>query len=214
MSEEPTEVPTEEEIKEFEGIKKEAERDFYYAIGSSITTWSKTEGHLVYVAAMLLDTTPEKAGVVFYSIMNFYTWLSVIDELFAIDPKYQPLQSDWNAIAKRLKKLNEVRVRLAHHAVEHGKGIEGLLADGDDELRFFPSLKPNKLDLRNKTQKHSPLQIDEVVEFVRRLVSVIEAISELIGRMNPIQLKERKDLLETLRSLVQSKKSQQAKEEP
>jgi hypothetical protein len=139
-----SEEPTEEEIKEFEEIKKQAERDFYYAIGRSITSWSLTEGRLVYIAAMLLDSTTEKAGLVLYSITNFYNWLSIIDELFAIDPKYQPLRSDWNAIAEQLKKLNEVRVRLAHHAVERGKGIEILVSDGD-EMEIFPSLKPKKV---------------------------------------------------------------------
>jgi hypothetical protein len=183
--------------------KKQAERDFYYAIGRSITAWSTTEGQLVYVAAMLLGTTPEKAGLVLYSITNFYNWLSIIDELFAIDPKYQPLRPDWIAIAERLKKLNEVRVRLAHHAVEHGKGIEVLVSDGGDEMEIFPSLKPNKHDRRNKAQKLTRLQIEELGNFAKDLHLAFDAISKLTDRMEPIFNAERKALADRIKQVKQ-----------
>jgi hypothetical protein len=196
------EQPTEEEIKEFEAIKKQFERDFYYAIGRSITSWSLTEGRLVYIAAMLLDATPEKAGLVLYSITNFYTWLSIIDELFAIDPKYRPLRPDWIAIAERLKKLNEVRVRLAHHAVERGKGIEVLVSDGD-EMEIFPSLKPNKHDRRNKAQKLTRLQFEELGDFAKDLRLVFDAISELTDRMEPIFNAEGKALADDIKQVRQ-----------
>ena len=84
------EEPTEENLKEFEGIKNQAMHHFYFLIGASITAWSKTEGYHVLIATMLLDTTPEKAGLVLYSITNFYNWLSIIGELFNLDPNYQP----------------------------------------------------------------------------------------------------------------------------
>jgi DNA repair exonuclease SbcCD ATPase subunit len=202
MNDELPEEPTEEDIKQFAEIKKEAERTFYYAIGRSITSWSITEGHLVYIAAMLLDTTSEKAGLVLYSITNFYTWLSIIDELFAIDPKYQPLRSDWTAIAERLKKLNDVRVRLAHHAVQHGKGIEVIVAGGD-ENEIFPSLKSHRLDRRNKTQKLTRLQMEELGDFATNLTQVFDAISSLVDRMEPIFGAERKALSDRIKQVRQ-----------
>ena len=97
---------------------------------------------------------------------------------------------------------NEVRVRLAHHTVERGKGIEVLVADSD-EMEIFPSLKPNRLDRRNKTQKHSPLQIDELAEFAGGLISVIDAISELTDRMEPIFKADKKALADRIKQVKQ-----------
>ena len=81
MSEEPTEF----DRAEFDSIARELTEDTYAIIGKSITAWSTTESILVTIATMLLDTRPEKAGLVLYSINNFHTWLSIIEELFAID---------------------------------------------------------------------------------------------------------------------------------
>jgi hypothetical protein len=205
MGDEPTtenEEPTEEEIKEFEKLRKQIEHDFYYFIGRSITSWSITEGHLVYVAAMLLDTTQKKAGLVLYSIINFYTWLSIIDELFAMDPKYQPLRPDWIAIDKQLKKLNDVRVRLAHHTVRSGKGVEALLSDGN-EMEAFASLKPSRHDHRSKSLKLPSLRIEELGDFINGLSEVTDAILKLMDRMEPIFNADRNRLADRIKQLRQ-----------
>src|SRR6202051_401240 len=95
----------------------------YEAIGRWITDWSRLEGALVHTASWLLASGRKKVGLILYSINNFHTWLSIIDELFAMDPCFSPLRSDWIKIAERLRKLNDVRVRLAHHAGT-GKGSQ------------------------------------------------------------------------------------------
>jgi len=113
----------------------------------------------------------------------------------------QPLRSDWTAIAERLKRLNEVRVRLAHHAVERGKGIE-VLTSGGDEMEILPSLKPNRLDLRKKTLKQTRFQIDELGDFIKDLAAVSDATSELTDRTEPIFNAEA--LAERIRKVKQS----------
>jgi hypothetical protein len=50
-----------------------------------------------------------------------------------MSPRYLALRSDWNKIAERLKKLNDTRVRFAHHAIESGKGVMDFVAAGLDE---------------------------------------------------------------------------------
>jgi hypothetical protein len=102
-----------------------------------------------------------------------------------------------------LKKLNEVRVRLAHHAVEHGKGIEVLVSNGGDEMEIFPSLKPNKHDRRNKAQKLTRLQIEELGNFAKDLHLVFDAISKLTDRMEPIFNAERKALADRIKQVKQ-----------
>src|SRR4051794_25143613 len=116
-----SEEPTEEDRAEFDRLAREMMNDTDKLIGKGITAWSKGEGLLVDIAAMLLKTEREKAGLVLYSINNFHTWLSIIEELFALDLRYTPLRPDWIKISKRLKKCNDVRVSLAHHALGPGK---------------------------------------------------------------------------------------------
>jgi hypothetical protein len=191
MTDEPTneDTPTEDDIKRFEEAKNRAQKHFYYLIGASITAWSSMEGYLVYVPTMLLGTTPQKAGVVLYSSSNFYSWLSIIRDLFNIDPSYQPLRSDWNKVEEKLKSLNDVRVRLAHHAV-----VESGITVGDtvaaDTMDFFPSLQANKLDLRFKTQKQGALQVAELAKFTQDV-----GLVALIDRITPIYREQLKALV-------------------
>src|SRR3977135_3024755 len=85
---------------------------FYSTIGRAIRHWSKMEGFLVHVASWLMDVRSEKVGLIFYSINNFHSWLSIVEELFEADPRFSPLKSDWNEIARKLRGLNDIRVRL------------------------------------------------------------------------------------------------------
>jgi DNA repair exonuclease SbcCD ATPase subunit len=197
------EEPTDEEvIKEIEELQGQLTEAHFAGIGKGITAWSRTEGNLVVIAAMLLDTEFEKAGLIFYSIPNFYTWLSIIDELFALDPRYQALRPDWREIAEKLKKLNDTRVRLAHHAVYSGRGIREAVS-GEDMDALLPSLKPNPFDTRMKSKKHGPLQIEQLVEFLEELTPVAEKLTELMKQMSPIYLGPKKRLLEKVRNLQQ-----------
>jgi hypothetical protein len=206
------EQPTEEEIKEFQELQGQMADAYYLVIGKNITAWSRTEGSLVVIGAMLLDTAFEKAGLVFYSITNFHTWLSIIDELFAMEPRFQALRSDWREIADRLKKLNDTRVRLAHHAVNSGKGIEAMVA-GEDLDVLMPSLKPNRFDTRTKSKKHSPLQLEQLVDFATALAPVSEKLSELLQQMVPIYLDRGRKMVAKIRELKQEVSDLRAKKD-
>jgi hypothetical protein len=206
------EQPTEQDIKEFEELQGQLADANYLTIGKGITAWSQTEGGLVVIGAVLLDTKYEKAGLVFYSITNFHTWLSIIDELFAMAPRFQALLSDWREIAERLKKLNDTRVRLAHHAVHAGKGIEAMAAgEGLDVL--MPSLKPNRYDTRTKSKKHSPLQLEQLADFVTELAPVSVKLTKLLEQMAPIYLDPRRKLMAKIRELKQEVSDLRAKKD-
>jgi len=75
------------------------------AVGNAISTWVLMEGGLVWLLATLLriDAYPEKAGVLLYSINNFPTWLTIIDELMALDTKLSDHRSKWNKLDSRLR---------------------------------------------------------------------------------------------------------------
>jgi hypothetical protein len=184
-----SEEPTEEDRAEFDRLAREMMNDTYKLIGKGITAWSKGEGLLVDIAAMLLKTEREKAGLVLYSINNFHTWLSIIEELFALDPRYTPLRPDWIKISKRLKKCNDVRVSLAHHALGPGKGFEHFVeSDDDDFSALFPRLRPNQFDTRARTRKHAAVGMEELSTFIDDMGTALEKITELFDQMIPIFL--------------------------
>lgn len=172
----------------------------YAAIGKSITDWSQMEGSLVHIASWLLDSRSKKVGLVLYSINNFHTWLSIIDELFAIDPNFSPLRSDWIKIAERLRKLNDVRVRLAHHALEQGKNPLEILENDSDPAEAFPSLRPNKADARMKWKKKA-ISLDEIATFREQLIEVIENMTALMIRMEPVYMGPKRKLVAKIKEL-------------
>jgi hypothetical protein len=213
--------------KELEEFKADIDRTaveittrMYEAIGRSITDWSRMEGTLVHIASWLLDSKTKKVGLVLYSINNFHTWLSIIDELFAIDPNFSPLRSDWIKIAERLRKLNDVRVRLAHHALEPGSALENLenvtleninletFEDDFDPAKVFPSLKPHENDTRMKWKKKAS-SLDEITTFKEQLVEVIETLTGLMIRMKPIYLGPKQKLVAKIKELEQKIAQQQ-----
>ena len=186
----------------------------YQAIGRSITDWSQMEGFLVHIVSWLLDSETKKVGLVLYSINNFHTWLSIIDELFAMDPNFSPLRSDWTKIAGRLRKLNDVRVRLAHHALEPGSALENLenvtleninletFENDFDAAKVFPTLKPHENDTRGKWKK-AAISLDEIVSFQEELIDVIETMTALMSQMSPIYLGPKQKLVAKIKKLQQ-----------
>jgi hypothetical protein len=198
MSEEPTEF----EKAEFDSIARELREDTYTPLEGASPLGQRARAF--FIAAMLLDTQPEKAGLVFYSINNFHTWLSIIEELFALDPKFTPLRPEWIAISNRLRKLNDTRVSLAHHALGPGKGFKQFVeTDNDDLFGVFPTLRPHSSDTRTKSKKHAPIGLEQLSEFIHELATTQKMLAALIDRMRPIHLQEKQELLAKIKRLRQ-----------
>jgi hypothetical protein len=158
------------------------------------------EGSLVHIASWLLDAQSPKVGLVFYSINNFHTWLSIIDELFAIDPVFAPLKSDWNEIANKLRGLNDIRVRLAHHALEAGRDPAELVENELDDLEMFPTLKPNRTDVRAKWKKKE-IGLAEIISFQEEVLAVVEKLTKLMHRIVPIYMGPKRRLIANIKEL-------------
>jgi hypothetical protein len=93
-------------------------RDILFrGIGAALSAWSKMEEIMVVIAMQLLRTSPEKAGVVMYSIINFNTWLSLIHYLFEHDDDFQNFKGRFDKIGERIRRIKDQRDQLAHHSV-------------------------------------------------------------------------------------------------
>ncbi|MDQ1405357.1 MAG: hypothetical protein QOG55_986 [Acidobacteriaceae bacterium] len=145
---------------------------FYASVGQGISAWVVLEMTLVFLFSRLLSITPRQAGLVLYSIMNFYTWLTLITDLFASEPKFAHLRGAWNKKFERLRALNDTRTRLAHHTTFESEGLV--------------SLKPSRLDIRPKSLAYEPLQDADIVKFTSdvsdlqtELMAIIEAVESL-----------------------------------
>ena len=149
----------------------EARRGLYTRVGQAISFWASMETRLVTIAALLLGTSEQKAGLLMYSIMNFNVWLIIIDELFSMEPRYQHHKATWTAQSDELRGMNDTRVRLAHHTVwEHT----------DDQLI---ALRPGKHDSRMKSRKHKPLTETEILAFSTQVFEVEKALLSLSKAM-------------------------------
>jgi len=134
----------------------------YEAVGRGITQWANTESLLIIIGATLLETSFEKSGVVFYSIINFNVWLSIISELMPKTDEFEKAKEKWGVLSEKLRRLNNTRVLIAHHPV-----------DTDD-----PVVKPHDLNTTIKAIKSKPLAPEDILAWVEE---VIKASNELIS---------------------------------
>jgi hypothetical protein len=158
-------------------------RLFFTAVGFGISEWAWMEEELVRILARLLRVSEAKAGLVAYSIINFHVWLQMIDDLFVLDGTYPKSLRKWRQIKENLKAENDVRARLAHHAI------------GSDSLeravsgRSKPHLKASALDSRSKTKKFERLTAQEIYEFTNRVGDLKVRLAALL-----VLMKKRKSL--------------------
>jgi hypothetical protein len=204
--------PNEENLHEqFSDFQRQVEEDLYTAIGKAISMWSRNEGALVVIATALLGIDAEKTGLIFYSILNFHAWLSIINELFAQDSQYLPLRPKWIAIENRLKKLNDMRVQLAHHTLRGGLEVPDaatLVAGKEEDL--LASLRPNKFDTRTKSKKYLPLQMSQLAIFGQEISEVTGALAVLMEEMVPIAIAARRKEAERVLGLTPNPPDEQA----
>jgi hypothetical protein len=153
-------------------------------VGLALSQWAGMEDLLVGISCLLLRThEATKVGIILYSIATPHTWLSIIGELFSQEPRYITLKPRWNKISDRLIKLNDTRVRLAHHTI-YGDKATTLAGD--------TSLRPGQFDVRPKSQKHrfEPLDYDQILKFIDSLNTVMDDLKELLDTMTAILQRE------------------------
>lgn len=143
----------------------------YSSVGQAISMWASMEGEIIEIAALLIGTPERKAGLIFYSIMNFYAWLTIIDELFSMEPIYELHKPDWGICGESLKTLNDTRVRLAHHTV------------WDNPSKDVPGLRPGKHDARSKSRKHAALSDDDIIRFTQGVLNISDKLTALLKAM-------------------------------
>jgi hypothetical protein len=85
-------------------ILKSEENVMFVTIGLALTTWARMEEALVRIVQILLSAPGPKVGLIMYSIINFNAWLTIIDELYALEPRLAAFKPRWNKVARRIRK--------------------------------------------------------------------------------------------------------------
>lgn len=151
-----------------ETLSQEERTVFYSSVGQGISLWASMEGCIVELAARLLNTTTEKTGLIFYSIANFYSWISIIDQLFELEPKYADYRRRWTVTTAALRTLNDTRVRLAHHTTY------------DVDPESWIALRPGRHDSRTKSRRHAPLTTMQITKFSQSVVVVERELRDIL----------------------------------
>ncbi|MGB6534680.1 MAG: hypothetical protein WBF58_01810 [Xanthobacteraceae bacterium] len=152
-------------------------RLFYAGVGQGISHWARMEERLVQIAARLLRSSERKAGLVLYSIINFYVWIDIIDQLFVLDGTYKNAHAKWQTLVSMLKKENDIRVRLAHHALD-------LDIEVDHEKHSMQAyLRPGKFDTRTKAKTLKPIETQEIIEFTGRVSDLHDQLILVLEQM-------------------------------
>lgn len=166
--------------------KAELERRklLYITVGQSISNWARVEGRLVLVLAALLKCKEEKAGVILYSILSFPAWLSIIDELFLLEPQFSQQKKKWGKISEKLRNLNSTRIRLAHHTVPF-KGTAKTFKGQSEGEDGSPILRAAREDSRSKSSA-TAMSANQIIEFTNAVTKLGSDLAEVIGEMRII----------------------------
>jgi len=62
-----------EQVKPLSVSLMDQAKNFYRAVGQGISHWASMEGRLVQIVAKLTRMSEDKAGLIMYSINNFYS---------------------------------------------------------------------------------------------------------------------------------------------
>lgn len=153
----------------------------YELIGRGISAWAVMELRLVQITAGLLGTNERKAGLVLYSINNFYSWLSIIDGLFD-EAEAHASKLRWYGLTSTLKRLNDIRVRLAHQAVyvDIYESVEG------DTIAVPGGLKPSPFDSRPKQKKLDDLSDEEIAIFLKDVAEVENKLAMIASELTTL----------------------------
>jgi hypothetical protein len=152
----------------------EKRKDLYITVGQGISNWARMERKIIHVVAYIMDCNVDKAGIVFYSIINFNVWLTIIEDLLSLDPHLGSSKTAWTKITSRLRELNKTRARLAHHTVWHSRHEVGLL----------PALE----DHRRESKKHLPLQASEIIAFTKATTQLGTELDGFLARLRSARI--------------------------
>jgi hypothetical protein len=147
---------------------------FHRVAGHALTAWAKMEENLVMLVAVLLLVRSSKAGLILYSIMNFNTWLTIIDELFILEPRYIQFKPRWDKICASLRRNKDYRDRLAHHPIDR---------ESNDDIKGKATSRPSRFDVRRKPQSFRPLTVDQVIQFSERIITITDELQDLLDEM-------------------------------
>jgi hypothetical protein len=164
-------------------ISEADERILYTTIGMALTTWARMEEALVLLVEILLRSRPGKAGLIMYSIINFNVWLTLITDLYELEPRLIAFKPRWNKISERIRRIKDLRDRLAHESAESAA------------TRLTPSetvLRPSDFDVRQKSKSFKPLAVPEITAF-----------SEQVGAITKDVIALNRDMLTTLQASAQ-----------
>jgi hypothetical protein len=158
----------EAQLTTIESRTRKSDRQLLYEnVGRALSAWAQMEELLVALLALILRVNGQQAGLILYSIFNFQTWITIIQDLFDMEPELTKQCSRFNKISERLRKIKDTRDQLAHHAV---KSREPLSA-----------VSPSRLDARTKSKKFQPLSNKEVTDFTEAVLDIADDLQALIA---------------------------------
>ncbi len=161
--------------------------EFFHMIGSCIVEWSSVEDRLFFICTLCLGCTKERGAIVYYKTPTIEARRTLADELVrTVLPKRARASGGhdhvdlvaWTDLFQRIRKLLEVRNKIAHHpvrprfkppnrsAVLNSAAFNTVAFNepgeiGDSWFELYPG--PNEL-ARGKSYSATPLKISDLKE--------------------------------------------------
>lgn len=174
--------------------------EIFTEIGYALSLWTFVESYLVAILSLLLAADPERVGIVMYYNMNVSSWFSLISDLLSLSPEMRRLKDRWNSEISELRRLKDLRDRLAHQPV---------WVDSPDLV-----VRAALLDLRMKSAKQKPLTIRELQNFSISLLAMRDWLRGFMTDLRTVVLQSSSPDKSSQREADQPRSQTQAHENP
>jgi len=177
---------------------------FHLQLGFCITTWAAIEDLLFTICLKILNTTDQRASIVYYRIPTLDTRLKLIDELaLSALPKRERKSGGhdhpdvilWAKMRKRIENQLGTRRRIAHHPVlpmtamkvrvtkdMMGELVKRLEIRHIETTTWFEIYASEAERLRGRDADTSPLKIDDLKNHCMQVRALVDQLDDFISK--------------------------------
>jgi hypothetical protein len=155
-------------------------KDFFSAVGYAITRWSYVNSSLFDFCYFSLDTTRDKAAIVFYRQKELGQKLQLVDQLMkqSLSPR---MLKKWNEISKKTNELLPFRNFLAHEAPTQVHS--GTFIVGEGPYEFQPPPPEAWWEIRTEESKLLSSKRESIQVKQEQVIAHIRMLNQLISEM-------------------------------
>lgn len=178
-------VVIEDQVHEVELGSQELVDQFYRIAGYAINQWAHIDQSVFDCFCWVLNTTEQKAAIVYYSMMSTAQRLALTDELFK-SISNQSLVEEWAALLSEQKALTPIRNILAHqpiNCISEIMNISHIDPDKKFQVENWLEVSIDPKEMLRGRRKSRTIKIEELQTYAQNIQKFHSRLAQFCGRL-------------------------------